>query len=80
MIPVNPPPEPPDFDEKARQPGNAWLTKNPDPKKGVKDYWSPFKSQLADGFNNLCGYSAMYEPVLCCKKTAATKLKSRFLA
>lgn len=63
MIPVNPPPEPPDFDEKVRQPGNAWLIKNPDPKKGVKDYWSPFKSQLADGFNNLCGYSAMYEPV-----------------
>lgn len=39
------------------------MAKNPDPKKGVKDYWSPFKSQLADGFNNLCGYSAMYEPV-----------------
>lgn len=27
------------------------------------DYWSKFKSDLADGFNNLCGYSVMYEPV-----------------
>ncbi|MGF1675657.1 hypothetical protein [Plectonema radiosum] len=63
MIPFEPPPEPPDFDKKARQPGNAWLAKNPDPKKGTRDYWSPFKSNLADGFNNLCAYSVMYEPV-----------------
>lgn len=49
MIPVDPPPEPPDFDKKVRQPGNAWLAKNPDPKKGTKDYWSAFKSYLADG-------------------------------
>lgn len=63
MMPFNPPPEPPDFDKKVRQPGNAWLAKNPNPKKGTRDYWSPFKSYLADGFNNLCGYSVMYEPV-----------------
>jgi hypothetical protein len=63
MMPFNPPPEPLDFDEKVRQPGNTWLEKNPDPKKGTRDYWSPFKSYLADGFNNLCGYSVMYEPV-----------------
>jgi hypothetical protein len=63
VIPFNPPPEPPDFNEKVRQRGNAWLAKNPDPKKGTRDYWSPFKSNLADGFNNLCAYSVMYEPV-----------------
>lgn len=63
MMRFNPPPEPSDFDEKARQLGNNWLSKNPDPKKRPKDYWSPFKSYLADGFGNLCGYSAMYEPV-----------------
>ncbi len=55
--------EPRDFDEKVRQRGNAWLTKNPDPKKGTRDYWSRYKSILADGFNNLCAYSVMYEPV-----------------
>jgi hypothetical protein len=36
MIPFEPPPEPPDFDKKARQPGNAWLAKNPDPKKELE--------------------------------------------
>lgn len=63
MIRVNPPPEPPDFDVKVRQPGNAWLAKNPDPKKEPYNYWSRCKSQLANGFQNLCAYSAMYEPV-----------------
>ncbi len=73
MIRFNPPPEPAEFDQKGRQIGNAWLAKNPDPKKRPRDYWSPFKSHLADGFANLCGYSAMYEPVgtvdhyLCCE-------------
>ncbi len=61
MIRFNPPPEPLEFDQKARQPGNNWLAKNPDNKR-PRDYWSPFKSNLADGFGNLCGYSVMYEP------------------
>ncbi|MFL9456370.1 MULTISPECIES: AAA family ATPase [Nostocales] len=63
MIPFDFPPEPLDFDKKVRQPGNAWLAKNPDPKKGTRDYWSPFKRSLADGFQDLCAYSVMYEPV-----------------
>jgi len=73
MIQFNPAPEPAEFDQKVRQPGNAWLIKNPDSKKRPRDYWSDFRSDLANGFNNLCGYSAMYEPVgtvdhyLCCK-------------
>jgi hypothetical protein len=49
MMRFNPPPEPPEFDKKARQPGNTWLAKNPDTKKRPRDYWSPFKSHLADG-------------------------------
>ena len=28
-----------------------------------KDFWTPFKGRLAEGFRNLCAYSAMYEPV-----------------
>ncbi len=63
MLKFNPPLEPENFDEKVRQPGNNWLEKNTDPKKRPIDYWSKFKSDLADGFNNLCGYSVMYEPV-----------------
>jgi len=60
MLKFNPPAEPENFDAKARQPGNNWLEKNPD-KKRPKDYWSNFKSDLADGFGNLCGYTAMYD-------------------
>lgn len=58
-------PEPADFDEKCRKTGRAWLIKNP---KGVrktkrpKDFWSPFRPDLADAFANLCAYGAMYEP------------------
>jgi hypothetical protein len=55
-------PEPADFDRRARQPGLAWLAAHPDAKR-PKDLWSPFKPQLADGFRQLCAYSAMYEPV-----------------
>lgn len=61
MMRFKPVPEPSQFNEKARLPGNAWLAQNPG--KRPKDFWFPFKSQLADGFQNLCGYSAMYEPV-----------------
>jgi len=62
MMRFSPPPEPPEFDEKARKPGNAWLAKNINPKR-PKDYWTPFKSHLADGFGNLCGYSIMCDLV-----------------
>ena len=55
-------PEPAEFTEKARVPGEAWLTANPRDGR-PKDYWTPFKGALAEGFRNLCAYSAMYEPV-----------------
>lgn len=55
-------PEPPEFERAARQKGKDWLARHPD-KKRPTDLWSPFKAYLADGFRNLCGYSAMYEPV-----------------
>ena len=54
-------PEPEDFDAEARVPGRAWFTANPTGRP--KDYWTPFKGKLAEGFRNLCAYSAMYEPV-----------------
>ncbi|MCY4302422.1 MAG: hypothetical protein OXC68_11920 [Aestuariivita sp.] len=62
MIHFDPVPEPPDFDSQARQPGKTWLAANPPPKR-PKNYWKFFKGALADGFHNLCAYSAMYEPV-----------------
>ena len=62
MIRVPPVPEPPAFNEKARIPGNQWLANHPDERR-PKDYWSPFKPQLADGFGGLCAYCAMYVTV-----------------
>ena len=61
MIHFDPVPEPPDFDQNARQPGNDWLAEHPNVDR-PRDYWSQFRIQLADGFRNLCGYSAMFEP------------------
>jgi len=55
-----PPPEPADFEQQVRKVGNNWLVKNSTTKP--KDFWSTFKPQLAQGFQNLCGYSVMYIP------------------
>lgn len=60
--------EPEDFQIECREKGLQWLADHPNasrPKynKRPKDFWSPFKGKLADGFRDLCAYSAMYEPV-----------------
>ena len=55
-------PEPADFNRRAEVPGHAWLAAHPGARR-PKDYWTPFKGALADGFRDLCAYSAMYEPV-----------------
>lgn len=60
MIPVQPVPEPDQFNTKARIPGNEWLAANPDQNR-PHDYWSPFRTELADGFGNRCGYAAMLD-------------------
>jgi hypothetical protein len=61
VIHFTPPPEPTDFDEKVRQPGAAWLAQHPTGRP--KDFWGQCKGDLADGFRQLCAYSAMFEPV-----------------
>lgn len=59
--------EPVDFDKKCRQKGLLWLANNPKAtrkkNKRPADYWTPFKSDLADSFRDLCAYSAMHEPI-----------------
>lgn len=44
--------------------GVAWLDQSPlhRAKPRPLDLWSPFKHELAEGFANLCGYTAMYVP------------------
>ena len=62
MIRFDPIPKPEHFEERAEQAGAAWLAEHPNAKR-PRDYWSAFKPALADGFRQLCAYSAMYEPV-----------------
>lgn len=62
MMRFVPVPEPVGFEEKVRLPGRVWLTDHPNAGR-PRDYWTPFKPALAEGFSDLCGYSVMYEPV-----------------
>jgi hypothetical protein len=62
VIPVAPVPEPTGFHERAHLPGLGWLAKNPGARR-PHDFWSPFRAELAEGFANRCGYTAMFEPV-----------------
>jgi hypothetical protein len=62
MISFEPPPEPDDFDEEVRQPGTDWLSSHSASDGRPPSYWNDFKTDLADGFGELCGYSAMYTP------------------
>ena len=62
MIRFEPVSEPPVFHERVRVPGIAWLAAHPDANR-PKDYWTPFKGELARGFGDLCAYSVVFEPV-----------------
>jgi len=61
MIRVKRVPEPNDFEQQVRKNGNDWIRKNPD-NTNYPSYWSDFRPALAEGFENLCGYAAMWLP------------------
>jgi len=61
MIRVKRVPEPEEFDQKVRKKGNDWIRKKPD-NTDYPSYWSEFRPTLAEGFENLCGYTAMWLP------------------
>jgi hypothetical protein len=61
VLRVQPVPEPAAFDRDARQPGKAWLVDHPEASR-PRDFWSPFKNDLREGFRSLCGYAAMLDP------------------
>ena len=59
MIPVaNPIAQPADFDDECRKPGLSllWRTRRP---KRFPGHWQKFQPDLADGFQNRCGWWAM---------------------
>lgn len=61
MIPVTKVRKPRGFDAAVKQPGNAWLAKNPTAKR-PRALWEPYAPTLAAGFGDLCGYAAMHDP------------------
>ncbi len=58
MIRVEPPPEPPLFDERVRRRGAAWLAEHSVAMRPPA-LWSEVRDDLAAGFRNRCGYSAV---------------------
>lgn len=54
-------PKPEGFTERVEMRGAAWLQANATGRPS--SYWNEFRSALADALHNLCGYSAMWEPV-----------------
>lgn len=61
MISVTKVKEPDAFDVEVRQPGNQWLTNNPNAKRPTP-LWDKYTHKLSDGFAGLCGYAAMHDP------------------
>lgn len=68
MIPVHPVTEPAEWSTRGTTPGEAWLLAHPltsRPKDRTfrpRDFWSPFREQLAAGFQDRCGYTAIFVP------------------
>lgn len=62
MIPVIPPPEPAEFDERCRKRGNGWLARNVDAHPHQQALWRAFLPELREGFGGRCGFSAMFVP------------------
>ena len=63
MIHVDLMPEPPDFDSKVRQPGNAFLEAHPTPTgKELKkrNYWNRCSLQLYRSYHGICAYTGLW--------------------
>ncbi len=66
MIPVsNPIPEPADFNEVCRNRGHVWIAQKvladelPEPSK-YPNYWAKYEGDLANAFQERCGWGAMW--------------------
>jgi hypothetical protein len=60
VIRIEPPAEPDRFDEECRRPGNQWLAAHPKGDPPSK-YWRFSILDLSRGFQNRCGYTAMWD-------------------
>lgn len=59
MIHVEPQPEPPDFDAKVRQPGQADLAS---PEGELRPHWRHCATQLWQVYKGVCAYSSLHIP------------------
>jgi hypothetical protein len=59
MIPVQPQPEPPDFDARVRQPGCTDLAS---PEGELRPHWRLCATQLWAAYQGVCAYSCLYIP------------------
>lgn len=60
MIHVDPKPEPDDFNEKVRIPGNSFLERNPSPRGrdwNRNSFWVRCSDQLYAAYNGICAYT-----------------------
>jgi hypothetical protein len=63
MIPLNPPPEPADFDKRVRQPGNKWLAEHPEAESSkYSAYWNLVRQEVQEAFNSRCAYLGFQIP------------------
>ena len=62
MIPVQPRPEPADFDTKVRQPGRSFLRTEGQPKRAsaFRPYWRKIKDELHRQYGGICAYTCVY--------------------
>ncbi|MFP2906669.1 hypothetical protein ACLESD_16730 [Pyxidicoccus sp. 3LFB2] len=59
MIPVQPQPEPPDFDARVRQPGTKDLAS---PEGELRPHWRHCATQLWVAYRGVCAYSCLHIP------------------
>ena len=65
MIPVKPQPEPENFDERVRIPGNQFLAEVPTPTTklwGGKEYWRRVLPDMRKAYKSICAYCAHWIP------------------
>ena len=61
MIPVVRKPEPDDFAQRVRQPGQTFLAGNsPQSSREFEPYWRRVKRDLHEAYDNICAYTCIY--------------------
>ena len=68
MIPVIEQPEPPNFGARVRNPGRAFLRRNPHPnnedfKRARAQFWNQSLDDLRSAYKSICAYCCLYVPM-----------------